>query len=340
MNDFLKARFAALGIAAVLLLAIASCKDEEPVAPDAVVSFDYDATTDVIGQAPLNVQFTNRSENAQSYLWDFGDGTTSEEAEPLHVYETGGIYTVVLTVTNEDDVAFTEEAEIELASPLVGTWVLDSAAASTIDTVATLGAIEVGASQSGAACPATGVDGSNWEGWTGSGWTHIYTDAEPYGYSTFWSDVIFAGNYFGRKDFFENEFTFNVDGGYEVDLKGDLRLPDFVVAAEADYDEAEDWQNADGVSLNAWKSNSEDYTYQVTESTVFSKHGSLTLNGEGAFLGVFFAGVTGADTHKSPQPAYHFTIASVSDSQLIVAGFTSGLLCASDLMVLKFKKVE
>lgn len=32
------------------------------------------------------VQFTNCSENAKSYHWDFGDGKTSDEFEPLHVY--------------------------------------------------------------------------------------------------------------------------------------------------------------------------------------------------------------------------------------------------------------
>ncbi|KMN45663.1 collagenase ColA [Bacillus sp. LK2] len=33
-----------------------------------------------------------------SYLWDFGDGTTSTEANPVHAYEKEGIHTVKLTV--------------------------------------------------------------------------------------------------------------------------------------------------------------------------------------------------------------------------------------------------
>ena len=46
------------------------------------------------------VTFTNNSSGGQSYLWDFGDGTTSTEANPEHTYATPGDYTVSLTVTN------------------------------------------------------------------------------------------------------------------------------------------------------------------------------------------------------------------------------------------------
>ena len=320
------------------LLILNSCQKDDPPAPLAVASFDYDATTDIIGQAPLNVQFVNNSENGVSYSWDFGDGTSSTEEAPLHVYAGGGTYTVKLIATNVDGNTSIDEATIELASPLVGTWVLDSTAVSTIDTFDTAGAFEIGVSETGAVCPGGGFGSTQWEAWDGSSWTHVYNDAEPYGFSTFWSNIIFAGSYFGRTDFFENEFTFNVDESYEVDLKGDLRLPDFIVAAEGDYDESENWTNNDGADINAWKSNTE-HTYSITESTVFENHGELTLSGEGAFLGVYFAGVTGTGTYKVPQSEYKFVISSVSSDQLIVFGFSADLVCASDFMVLKFKKL-
>lgn len=35
-----------------------------------------------------------------SYTWNFGDGQTSSEKDPLYTYQTAGIYTVQLTVTN------------------------------------------------------------------------------------------------------------------------------------------------------------------------------------------------------------------------------------------------
>ena len=54
-----------------------------------------------VGRAPLTVRFTDRSVNAASIKWDFGDGTTSTESNPSHTYTTG-FYIVKLTATNGD----------------------------------------------------------------------------------------------------------------------------------------------------------------------------------------------------------------------------------------------
>ncbi len=48
----------------------------------------------------LNVQFTNSSLNAQSSLWNFGNGNTSTATNPSHFYTTPGVYTVTLTITS------------------------------------------------------------------------------------------------------------------------------------------------------------------------------------------------------------------------------------------------
>lgn len=50
---------------------------------------------------PSIVTFTNSSEHAASYEWDFGDGSTSTEENPAHTYTATGSYTVILTATNE-----------------------------------------------------------------------------------------------------------------------------------------------------------------------------------------------------------------------------------------------
>jgi PKD repeat protein len=53
------------------------------------------------GKVPLTVQFTDRSlNNPSSYLWQFGDGSTSTEKNPSHIYTRAGIYTPRLTATN------------------------------------------------------------------------------------------------------------------------------------------------------------------------------------------------------------------------------------------------
>jgi PKD repeat protein len=46
------------------------------------------------------VSFLNRTVGASSYLWDLGDGTTSTEAAPQHIYRSAGVFIVCLTASN------------------------------------------------------------------------------------------------------------------------------------------------------------------------------------------------------------------------------------------------
>jgi PKD repeat protein len=48
---------------------------------------------------PCNVSFINTSKNGSSYLWTFGDGATSNEANPSHVYNNIGTYFLKLKIT-------------------------------------------------------------------------------------------------------------------------------------------------------------------------------------------------------------------------------------------------
>jgi parallel beta-helix repeat protein len=69
----------------------------EVIEPQAVIAA-FDVSTN-IGVAPLTVIFINRSAGTiDSLLWDFGDGETSLEENPLHVYNEQGEYAVILTV--------------------------------------------------------------------------------------------------------------------------------------------------------------------------------------------------------------------------------------------------
>ena len=65
-----------------------------------VVSFKPDTTTGCPGQV---VCFTNNSTTvgAATYLWNFGDGTTSGAQSPCHTYTASGTYTVNLDVTSQ-----------------------------------------------------------------------------------------------------------------------------------------------------------------------------------------------------------------------------------------------
>jgi PKD repeat protein len=82
---------------ACLLGAMAGCEEDAALPPQA--DFFINRTS---GPAPLQVCFQDRTISAEpvtSWLWDFGDGTTDTEPNPIHDFLAAGSYTVSLTVT-------------------------------------------------------------------------------------------------------------------------------------------------------------------------------------------------------------------------------------------------
>jgi PKD repeat protein len=71
------------------------------------------------GMAPLQVAFKDASSGViESWTWDFGDGTASQEHHPLHTYTEPGIYTVKLTAAHRDNSeTLTKTDLINVASP-------------------------------------------------------------------------------------------------------------------------------------------------------------------------------------------------------------------------------
>ncbi len=49
------------------------------------------------------VAFQNESTKAQTYAWDFGDGQTSTDEDPVHMYAANGVYTVTLIAESPCD---------------------------------------------------------------------------------------------------------------------------------------------------------------------------------------------------------------------------------------------
>jgi len=62
------------------------------IAPLVVAQFETPPT----GCAPYTAQFTNTSIAGQSFIWDFGDNTTSTATDPVHIYNAPGLYTITL----------------------------------------------------------------------------------------------------------------------------------------------------------------------------------------------------------------------------------------------------
>ncbi|PKL58347.1 MAG: cell surface protein, partial [Methanomicrobiales archaeon HGW-Methanomicrobiales-5] len=59
------------------------------------------SATPASGGAPLAVRFTDESTNSpDTWFWNFGDGTASEDQNPEHTYAAVGTYSVSLTASN------------------------------------------------------------------------------------------------------------------------------------------------------------------------------------------------------------------------------------------------
>jgi len=88
-----------------------------PQAPIAIAtSFVNDTQTNV------SIQFNSDGSYDQygqivSYEWNFGDGNNSELANPTHQYAEPGMYDVVLTVTDNDQMTATSSIQINVSHP-------------------------------------------------------------------------------------------------------------------------------------------------------------------------------------------------------------------------------
>ncbi len=90
-------------------------KDVSVQAPPPVADFTFTGGECL---APCEVVFTNKSTNADTYQWDFGDGGKSTEASPRHQYTKGGTFPVSLTATGSGKTVIkTQAVVIKVAVP-------------------------------------------------------------------------------------------------------------------------------------------------------------------------------------------------------------------------------
>ncbi|MFN2395917.1 MAG: PKD domain-containing protein [Bacteroidales bacterium] len=217
-------------------------EDEDPI-EDPIASFQYEIGEDNF----LEVTFMNFSQNAETYSWDFDDGNSSAEENPVHVYDEFGNYDVTLTATNSagTSASFTETIEIKdpdealalLAGQTSKTWKLQRFESSM------------------------GV-GPN-------------IDAA--------FDWWFLENDGSRPCVYYHEFTFNRDGEYIFDDKGSFWGEGglFHPSVEGTCFEAipENMIGPNDEDLSAWLGNTHQFEYDPSTNTV-------TITGEGAWIGI------------------------------------------------------
>ncbi|MGQ3012120.1 MAG: GEVED domain-containing protein [Flavobacteriales bacterium] len=63
----------------------------------------------------LSAAFNNTSTNANSYMWNFGDGSTSTDVNPTHIYSSGDTYVITLTAYGDCDTVTTTQTYTAVA---------------------------------------------------------------------------------------------------------------------------------------------------------------------------------------------------------------------------------
>jgi gliding motility-associated-like protein len=103
-----------------LLMLEGGCVTKAEIALDIIPLPDaHYLTSAQIGCSPFPVSFTSSSDNSIHHIWNFGDGTISNEFMPIHLYTQGGSYPVTLTTVNTGGCESVETlATIEVVDPI------------------------------------------------------------------------------------------------------------------------------------------------------------------------------------------------------------------------------
>ncbi len=94
--NFMNTKFYSYIFIAVLSFTFFTCEKDDPLPPQSQAMFTASAMEVAVGE---EIQFSNNSENATSYTWSFGDGTTSNQVSPRKTYETSNVFLVSLVST-------------------------------------------------------------------------------------------------------------------------------------------------------------------------------------------------------------------------------------------------
>ena len=240
---FLMKFFILFGLLPVFLFTACS-DDDDPILEDPIATFQYEISEDNW----LEVSFMNFSTNATSYSWDFGDGNSSTEENPTHVYAEAGNYDVTLTASNAAGVSANFSRTITITDPLEALRIL--VGESSKDWRLIREGVVMGVSETVDAFPA---------------WWSLENDGS-------------------RPCVFYQTWTFSEDGTMTFDDGGSMWGDDVVFAGtdllgvcfEAT---AANMVNRDGIDVSAWLSGTHLFEYNPSA-------GTLTLNGLGAWIGL------------------------------------------------------
>jgi PKD repeat protein len=258
---------------AVLLLMtltlVYSCKKDKQA--DVIAGFTYAQDASNF----LKITFTNNSENADTYSWNFGDNATSTEKDPVHTYTAAGTYTVILTATSGGSTdSYQQSVVVEDPNAML---------------------------------TALAGDGSKtWKLIRDVSTNRFPLEVGPADKSTIWWAFGKNENLSKRPCMLNDEWTFTRDGlKMDYDAKGDywaeggLFTPDNTCASTSTM------VSPTGDDLSAWGSGS--HTFVLTSGA----NPTLKVDGLGAFIGL--CKVATSSEVKVPQSSVTYSIIKLTD---------------------------
>jgi PKD repeat protein len=241
-TKFFRNLFLFMGV--ISLVTFVSCENEEEPAADPIASFQYEISDDNF----LMVVFSNFSQNAESYSWNFGDSQTSTDENPTHTFSAAGDYEVTLTATNADGVSANFAQTITITDPFEALKLLTGEVSKTWKLHRVGTSMGVGPDEAGA-----------------RSWWSLENDGK-------------------RPCLYFHEFTFNRDGSFVFDDKG-VFWGEAAVFADTPLFEtcfeavASNMVNSNGADVSAWLGGTHAFEYEPSTNTI-------TLNGNGAWMGI------------------------------------------------------
>lgn len=200
-------------------------------------------------QNPMKVYFTNHSQNADTYHWNFGDGLYSTEEHPNHIYPGLGNYVVTLTANNSGGTDFMS-VMVEIENPGFVAEILTGGSEKTWKLIRDVSTgrypLQVG-------------------------------PLEPY--SIWWAFGLQEGLWL-RPCMLNDEWTFKVNGDMYFEDNRDYWAEGSIYPDDFDdiCSSSETMVNFEGTDVSAWSSGNHQWSYNQTDL--------LTVTGYGAYLGL------------------------------------------------------
>ncbi|MDX1327585.1 MAG: PKD domain-containing protein [Arenibacter sp.] len=261
-----------IGMLSSLMLTLFSCSSDDSDRESLPLTADIFHS--VKGK---KVAFQGLTNSAVSWMWDFGDGNTSTDKNPVHTYASGGYYSATLTATSAD--GSTVNKEVRLAVDLTPYILLTGGP--------------------------TAENGKTWKLASSHSDSDYFANADatlspfPGAPKPLPAGIMGAG--LGLGEVYEDEYTFHFDGSYGHDVKADGAafsglVYQFVTTGGAGIVNPSSNQSF-GLCTGAYTPDeTATFTYvekeDFTVSSVYGPEGTITFNGVSTldFSGTEFLG--------------------------------------------------